>query len=275
MTPMTVSGTPFSVIVAPIAAGSPLKRRCHVWCVITTTGFTVPGALSSSLKKRPRSGFSPSTSKNDPDRERADEPLRLVDAGQVHALRKEQADRVERRRSAPDLLVFEVRHQPARKRRRLAPDVDTSRSACGYGSGRSSTALTMLNIAVLAPTPSASVRIATSGERRAAAARAAARSGRPASVCRSSVRPRSAEAGLVRGPASAAVDAARGSVGGPARAGPLQRRDPLGRRVAQRVDDRRHPRRRGATRRRRGARASGPRARRPGRGRRPAGTRGG
>ncbi len=66
MTPITVSGTPFNVIVAPIAAGSLLKRRCHVWCVITTTGFTVPGALSSSVKKRPRSGFSPSTSKNDP-----------------------------------------------------------------------------------------------------------------------------------------------------------------------------------------------------------------
>ena len=108
MTPIIVSGTPFSVIVAPIADGSPLKRRCHVWCVITTTGFTVPGALSSSVKKRPRSGFSPSTSKNDPV---ANVPTRRCgssDAGQVDALRKEQADRVDDA-ALPDLLVLEIR----------------------------------------------------------------------------------------------------------------------------------------------------------------------
>src|SRR6267378_1675153 len=35
------------------------------------------------------------------------------------------------------------------------------RSASGYGNGRSRTALTMLKMAVLAPIPSASVRIAT------------------------------------------------------------------------------------------------------------------
>ena len=43
----------------------------------------------------------------------------------------------------------------------IVPHTVTSRSACAYGSGRSSTALTTLNIAVLAPMPIASVRMAT------------------------------------------------------------------------------------------------------------------
>ena len=43
---------------------------------------------------------------------------------------------------------------------------DITRSACGYGSGRHSTASTTLKMAVFAPMPSASARTATSGESR-------------------------------------------------------------------------------------------------------------
>jgi hypothetical protein len=39
--------------------------------------------------------------------------------------------------------------------------MNTSRSGCGYGSGFSSTPLTTLKIALLAPMPSASVRTVT------------------------------------------------------------------------------------------------------------------
>ena len=65
-TPTTVSGVPLTVSVAPIADGSLLKRRFHVLREITTTGLPVPGALSSSVNRRPRSARSPSTSKNEP-----------------------------------------------------------------------------------------------------------------------------------------------------------------------------------------------------------------
>ena len=124
MTPITVSGTPFSVIVAPIADGSPLKRRCHVWCVITTTGFTVPGALSSSVKKRPRSGFQPQHVEKRSGRKRADETLRFVHAGQVDALWKEQADRVDDAAASGSPRIRRYESRPRGNAVRLAPDVD-------------------------------------------------------------------------------------------------------------------------------------------------------
>ena len=52
--------------------------------------------------------------------ERADEPLRLVDAREVHALRKPQRHRLERVALLLNLLELLVRQQPARKRRRLS-----------------------------------------------------------------------------------------------------------------------------------------------------------
>jgi hypothetical protein len=42
----------------------------------------------------------------------------------------------------------------------LLPQIFTSRSGAAYGSGRKTMASTMLNVAVAAPVPSASVRIA-------------------------------------------------------------------------------------------------------------------
>ncbi len=56
-------------------------------------------------------------------RKRAGETLRFVHAGQVDALWKEQGHRVDDA-ALPDLFVFEIGEQPARKRRRSAPDVD-------------------------------------------------------------------------------------------------------------------------------------------------------
>ena len=89
--------------------------------------------------------------------------LRLAGAGEIHVPAARDRERVEDVRALGDLL--EARHREARLEIvevRVVVISVTRRSGWSYGSERNSTALTSEKIAVLAPIPSASVRITTS-----------------------------------------------------------------------------------------------------------------
>ena len=111
MMPTTVSGTPFSVIVLPMADGvaveAPLPR------LMRDDDHRLDGARRALFfgEEAAALGFQPQHVEERSGHERADETLRLVDAGQVHALREPQRDRFERVCLLADLLVFAVRQQ--------------------------------------------------------------------------------------------------------------------------------------------------------------------
>ena len=63
---MTSSGCPFTVRVAPIAAGEPPNSRCQNAWLSTTPGARHPRTSSVSSNTRPAAGPTPSTLKNVP-----------------------------------------------------------------------------------------------------------------------------------------------------------------------------------------------------------------
>ena len=159
-TPTTVSGLPFNVSVAPIAPSSLLNVRSQKSCEMTTTVFALPGWLSASVNSRPRSGLRLRTSNSD--------PVMKLPSSRCGSLTPVRFTLWPRKTHNSSKVWFCARSASysryAMSERGLPgclPQTTTRRSACAYGNGRRSTALTMLNIAVLAPTPSASVRRAT------------------------------------------------------------------------------------------------------------------
>jgi hypothetical protein len=153
--PMTVYGTPLSRIGRPTISRLPPKRRCQKsWPSIAT--FAAPARSSSTWKPRPSGAATPSvgrrfavaraprTTSGSPSPERLNRVL--VSAASP------SNDRTPARQSRKS--GSEAVSRPIATCR---PQTITRRSGSGYGSGRSSTPLTMLKMAVVAPMPIASV----------------------------------------------------------------------------------------------------------------------
>ena len=132
---------------------------------MTTTGLPVAGRAFLVGEQPPALGLQPRTSKNEPETKLPTIRCGSSTAGQVHALRRAtgRSHRIVRSGAgSPRIPRYERR--PCADSPRAVPIRRRGDRHRGYGSGRSSTALTMLNIAVLAPMPSASVKIATKRE---------------------------------------------------------------------------------------------------------------
>ncbi len=142
-----------------------MKRRCqNAWLRMATGGPL--NRHSSAVKLRPSASGTPSTSRKLSDtptaRNRAGSPAPVIVG------RRPKSKKAKYPASASKLL-FCSRHAlkvSARVVRADSPpepsfSIQASRSGAANGSGRRSTALTMLNIAVQAPMPSPSVSSAT------------------------------------------------------------------------------------------------------------------
>ena len=158
MTPTIVNGVPLMSTAWPIAAGALPKRSRESRSAIATTGTAA--RPSSSRKPRPATGVTPSTSKKLS--ETISVQMRSApagpesDAGCRLCTRRPSSEAEADRRSTKsgyDIAVYEKLFD--------SKPTSTMRLASTPGSGLSSTALIQLKIVVLAPMPSASVRIAT------------------------------------------------------------------------------------------------------------------
>ena len=166
-TPTIVTGSLFRVSAWPddvgVAAETAAPER-----VAEQRDRCRPNRHSSAVKFRPSSGRTPRTSRKLSETPTVAQPLRLARAGQ--RLPSSEVEEREVRRPAPRSSVFSLaprleRVGPRGPRRQTAGalvlDPRQSVRVARTGSGRSRTALTMLNIAVHAPMPSASVSSAT------------------------------------------------------------------------------------------------------------------
>ncbi len=173
-TPMISCGSPASTTRRPTAAASPPKRRCQRPSLMRATRRAF-GRSSADVKSRPRTGLTPSTA-----RYSCDTCSPASASGSVSPVRVGPQPPMAATRSTAGRLVLQSTKLPGEAhssagppaRRRSCHSI-TRRSASGYGSGRRTTALSTVNTAVLAPMPSASVRIATAAN---PGARASARS---------------------------------------------------------------------------------------------------
>jgi hypothetical protein len=123
------------------------------------TTLVLPGVFSLAAKARPSSGRTRSTLKSDAltsatgRRVGSPSPVRIMRPAETAAtLSRVVAIFVTSVKFGPDITA---------RRPSLVWYTPTSRSGCGYGSGRSRTPLTTLKMAVLAPMPSARVIAAT------------------------------------------------------------------------------------------------------------------
>ena len=157
MTPTTVNGRLFAMMVRPTMFGSPPNRRRQRPWLRTMTSW-VASASSARPNVRPNAGVTPSSSKNSP---LTNWPIASSGSPwpvNVKPLPTTAAVRIERScawRSTKSSGVTRVR--PTRE---LVWKRKCSRSASAYGSGRISTPYTTANIAVLTPMPIASVNAA-------------------------------------------------------------------------------------------------------------------
>ncbi len=159
ITPTIVTGAPLSVMVWPRTSAFPLNRVCHMPWLRTMTA-SLPGASSSARNDLPSDGLTPSNSNVSHD---TSPPVsRCGPSFPFHV--------------APVELNAAIRSKTAfccRQSRKVAGATEkrpycgtiswtrTSEPGFGYGNGRSSTPLTTVKIALLAPMPSDKVRIAT------------------------------------------------------------------------------------------------------------------
>lgn len=163
-TPAIVYGSSLMVTARPTTAGSPPKRCCQVAKVrIAARGPLV--CHSSWTKSRPMLGRMPSSSRNrgatsTPTRRsgspRPDSTYEPYPKNAKYAV----SDSNER---FPRAISSYTATRCVRPLRPVVPvlAIQTRRSASRNGSGRSSSGFTTLNTAVLAPIPSASIRMAT------------------------------------------------------------------------------------------------------------------
>ena len=161
-TPMTVHGRPFiTSFWSSAARGSP-KRRLANWSPSSTTVVLPPGRSSSAVKLRPTAGVTRSSGRKSAVAARPRTSSVLSAA-------------VSARLTPPNAASASKRVCRARQSRKLGNECENSgqppsgllshtrisRSGSAHGSGRSMTALTTEKMAVVAPTPSASVITAT------------------------------------------------------------------------------------------------------------------
>ena len=139
----------------PTAAACPPNRRCQSWCESTTTGGA-PGRSYSDGRRCPIAGGTRSTSKNDAETaapvNRSGSPAPVKSSMTARA--SATLDRLLPRAATSIASGAEVDATVTPPN--VVPTC-TSRSALGYGSGRSSTPSTTLNIVVVAPMPSPNV----------------------------------------------------------------------------------------------------------------------
>ena len=156
---MIVAGAPLSVVERPTMPRSPPNRCCHMPWLMTTTLF-LPGTSSSAVNARPITGCTRAISKKSQDTSallmrsapllpaKLAEPLCAATICSNDVLCTRQSKKV----------AGATEKRPYCGTTSLTR---TSASGSGNGSGRSSTPLITLNIALVAPMPSARVRMAT------------------------------------------------------------------------------------------------------------------
>ena len=155
-TPTITYGSPFSVMRLPTTRGSPPKRRCHSPSVRITHAMRAPLLLLRRRNRGRVTGCVPRASKSPADTINVGTRSGLAAAGQVEEREIERLELVER----PVLCAISV--EVGRRGQRSTPGSvvdgldEHSCSGSRYGSGRSSSVLTTLNITVLAPMPMAS-----------------------------------------------------------------------------------------------------------------------
>ena len=162
ITPTISCGAPSSVIVRPIARGSPPSRpRQNAW--LSTTTRSRPEISSSGRNPRPRAGVTPSR------------PNRLADA-RTEVSSSGSPSPVSANPHEAHAAIASSFRDSRRQSRKFAADTRSRsfpddgcrshsisrRSAVGYASGRNSAASARLKKAVFAPMPSASVSTAAS-----------------------------------------------------------------------------------------------------------------
>ena len=160
MTPMTEYGVPPATIGRCRIARSPPKRRFHKRSLMTITRLF--GLISSGVKPRPRAGCTPSTGKASAvtswvwSSSGSPAPVSVVLKLKLNAPRSAKPWFISRqcRKLAGATTLF------LRSRGMLCSHTMARRSASWYGRGCSSSVLTTLKIAVLAPMPIASAAIA-------------------------------------------------------------------------------------------------------------------
>ena len=159
MTPTMVAGSPLMEIARPRTSAAPPYRRCHRPWPIRMTRVSEP---SVAVKSRPWTGCTPSVARKfwltrtAPTRSGSPPPVRLTRSARSDA----SCSNVELRLMKSVTSAGEAgrRSKPARRcTSALNSHGITRRSGSANGSGRTSTASTTLNIAALAPMPSASV----------------------------------------------------------------------------------------------------------------------
>ena len=150
---MMVAGFPLRVMVCPTAPGSRLKRRAQNRSV-STMRWAPPIRFSGAVKRRPRIGFRPRTSKNCGSTAWAStgsgSPVPVRSNFQARAKRPiDSKARDSARQSSPSGSET----SPSRV-------MKARRSGAAKGSGRRRIPSTRLNMAVVAPIPNVSVRSA-------------------------------------------------------------------------------------------------------------------
>ena len=153
-TPSTVCGWSFSTTGAPMTAGSEANRLVQARWLSSTTRCA-PSTASASVKTRPRRGVVRSNGKRDGVTAAPNSvigpsgPFQTKPDGETAAsCSNDRASSHSRRSSVGDSMALPGRPNGA------CPTL-TIASESGYGNGRSSSPLTMLKVAALAPIPTA------------------------------------------------------------------------------------------------------------------------
>ena len=165
--PTTWCGRSFIWNTLPTTVGSPPKLRCqYLWLRNSTAG--APGASSASDELRPYIGWIPSTSKKFAETTPVDDAFRLgtTEQDEPHVVELDDAVEALRRPVIQDFFVGEAHVLDAGQRLLLAQHDELL--AVRERQRPSSTPLTTLKMAVLAPMPSAMVTITTKAKPRIA-----------------------------------------------------------------------------------------------------------
>ena len=166
ITPTTVVGVPLTTALLPSTSARPPNWLCHTSCPRITTG-SAPGRSSSGRKPRPSAGRTPSSGNRswvtgDPwSRTGSPSPARLKPRWPAPATAASVRLRARISASSP-VLKASCSHSS----RGACEYSRTTRSPSANGSGRRSTVLTMLNVAVFTPIPSARHTIAAAANPR-------------------------------------------------------------------------------------------------------------
>ena len=155
-------GAPSIGMTRPTTDSSPPNADCQTSLERMATS-SAPGSVSARVNSRPRSGCDAEHRHQLRGDERRIDAARLIRRAQVDGAGPIAADLLER--AVPLAELDELRHRDPElveaQRRELAGDEEQPRPDAGYGSGLSRTPLMTLKIALLAPMPSASVRMVT------------------------------------------------------------------------------------------------------------------